>query len=130
MNRKRILMIGILLVAPTAIAQQPAPHTDHANQEQQSQGGVPTVDQHLKLLSEKLDLTADQQTKALPILQEMQDSTQKFMQDENMSLDERRDNAKTARYKADRKLRVILTDEQKKKLDQLEEEWHSGMHGE
>jgi Spy/CpxP family protein refolding chaperone len=123
-------MIGILLVAPTAIAQQPAPHTDHANQEQQSQGGVPTVDQHLKLLSEKLDLTADQQTKALPILQEMQDSTQKFMQDENMSLDERRDNAKTARYKADRKLRVILTDEQKKKLDQLEEEWHSGMHGE
>lgn len=125
MNRVRILAIATLLALALPLAAQPASTSGEA----QAAGSMPSVENHVKVLAEKLDLTSDQQDKAKPILQEMQDATQKYMQDESMSPDERRDYAKTGRYKADRKLRQILTDEQKKKLDQIEEEMHSGSHG-
>ena len=83
----------------------------------------------MALLTEKLDLSSDQQAKVKPILQKMDDSAEKFLQDESMSLNERMDNVKACRYKADREVRKILSDEQKKKLDQLEEEMPSGLHG-
>jgi Spy/CpxP family protein refolding chaperone len=128
MNRLRLLAIATMLtlalpMAALRAAQQPSTSGDA------QAAAMPSVEQHLKVLAEKLDLTSDQQDKTKPILQEMQDATQKYMQDESMSRDERRDYAKASRYKADRKLRLILTDEQKKKLDQIEEEWHSVSHG-
>lgn len=46
-----------------------------------------------------------------------------------MSRDERLDNVRACRYKADRELRKMLSDEQKQKLDQLEQEMHPGLHG-
>jgi Spy/CpxP family protein refolding chaperone len=124
MNRVRLLAIATLVTLALPLAARQASNSGDA----QSAGAMPSVEQHLKVLGEKLELTSDQQDKAKPILQEMQDATQKYMQDESMSRDERRDYAKASRYKADRKLRQILTDEQKKKLDQIEEEWHSGSH--
>jgi hypothetical protein len=36
---------------------------------------------------------------------------------------------RASREKADKKIREILNDDQKKKLDQLEHEPHSGLHG-
>ena len=36
---------------------------------------------------------------------------------------------RACREKADKKIREILNDDQKKKLDQLEQEPHSGLHG-
>jgi Spy/CpxP family protein refolding chaperone len=125
MNRLRLLAIATLLTLALPLAAQQA----STSGDTQAASAMPSVEQHLKVLAEKLDLTSDQQDKAKPILQEMQDATQKYMQDESMSRDERRDYAKASRYKADRKLRLTLTDEQKKKLDQIEEEWHSGSQG-
>ena len=46
-----------------------------------------------------------------------------------MSRDERMDNVRASRYKADRQVRKILNDDQKKKLDQLEQEPHPELHG-
>jgi Spy/CpxP family protein refolding chaperone len=115
----------MLLVALTAAAQQ-------ANTSGEAQGGsgsASAIENHMKLLSEKLDLSSDQQAKVKPVLQRMQDATEKFKQDESMSRDERMDNVRASRYKADRDIRKILSDEQKKKLDQLEEELHPGLHG-
>jgi hypothetical protein len=121
MNRFRLLTIGTMLMfALPVVAQQTT--TKHSD-------GVPTVEGHLKVLTEKLALTGDQQAKIKPILQEMHDATQKSMQDESMSRDERMDNVKASRYKADKKLREILNDDQKKKLDQLEQEPHPELHG-
>ena len=121
MNRIRLLAIGIILMfALNAAAQQTTTHPE---------SGVATVEKHLRLLSEKLDLSGDQQAKTKPILQEMQDATQKLMQDESMSRDERLDKVKACRYKADREIRKILSDDQKKKLDQLEEEPYPELHG-
>ena len=126
MNRIRLLALAtILMLALTTVAQQ-ATTTSNGHS---GSDGVSAVEAHLKLLTEKLDLTSDQQAKAKPILQEMQDATEKFMLDESMSRDERMDNVRACRYKADRAMRKMLSDEQKKKLDQLEEEMPHGLHG-
>jgi Spy/CpxP family protein refolding chaperone len=116
MSRLRFLVVSTLVMFALIAVAQPTQNASDA--------AAPSVDRHLQLLSEKLDLTSDQQAKARPILQEMSDSTQKFMQDESMSRDERMDNVKASRYRADRKLREILNEGQKKKLDQLEAESH------
>jgi hypothetical protein len=46
-----------------------------------------------------------------------------------MSQEERMGKVRASREKADKKIREILNDDQKKKLDQLEHEPHSGLHG-
>lgn len=117
MNRVRIA-IGILLLFALAVFAQEA-HNGRGHT-------MPSVDQHLKMLSEKLDLTADQQAKARPILQEMTDGAQKAMNDPSLPQEERTKNAHAVMQQADKKLRTILTDEQKTKLDEMEQ---SQMHG-
>lgn len=128
MSRFRVLAIGILSIAAlTATAQQTTAGTGTHNQHNVQSG--PTVEQHLKVLSEKLNLTSDQQAKAKPILQEMHDSMLKVSQDTSLTHEERMDKVRPLREKADKQLREILTDEQKQKLDQLEHEPHSNLHG-
>jgi Spy/CpxP family protein refolding chaperone len=132
MNRFRLVAIGaILVVALTTVAQQTT--TGGADKNEHGQGSgqnhVPGVEQHMKLLTDKLDLTAVQQTKVKPILQEMHDTTQKAVQDESISNDQRMANVGTARVKADKQIREILNDDQKKQLDQLEREPHPELHG-
>jgi Spy/CpxP family protein refolding chaperone len=120
MNRVRLVAIGtIVMLALTVVAQQTT----------RPGGGVPTVQGHLKVLTENLDLSGDQQAKIKPILQELHDGTLKVVQDKSMSTEERQDNMMAWREKADKKIRKILNDDQKKKLDQLEHEPHSGLHG-
>jgi Spy/CpxP family protein refolding chaperone len=94
-----------------------------------SQSGVPNVEQHLKVLTEKLDLTDDQQTRIKPIIQEMNDATQKVMQDESISREKRLDNARPWLERADKEIREMLNNDQKKRLDRLEHEWHPELHG-
>ncbi len=59
MNRIRLLAIGTMLMfALTTVAQQTTTNSDaHGG----SGGGVPTPQGHLKVLTEKLALTGDQQ---------------------------------------------------------------------
>jgi Spy/CpxP family protein refolding chaperone len=116
MNRNRLLAIATALaLALPAIAQESAiPPAHH----------LPTVDQHLKVLSEKLNLTADQQEKARPILKEMQDAMQKVMNDKSLTPEQMHEQMRPARAKADKEMREFLTDEQKKTLDELESHPH------
>jgi Spy/CpxP family protein refolding chaperone len=130
MNRIRIFTIVIaLLIANGAFAQSAPAHNDSGQQGSGRGHAIPTAEEQLKLLSERLELTGDQQAKVKPILQELHDATQKFLQDESMSHDERMDNVRASHYKADRKVREVLNDDQKKKLDQLEQEQHAELHG-
>jgi len=121
MNHIRLLAIGAMVIfSLTVVAQQTTPkHGD----------GVPTVETHLKVLTEKLDLSGAQQTKIKPILQELHNATEKLVQDKSMSSEDRMDKVRDSHYKADKKIRGILNDDQKKKLDQLESEPHSELHG-
>jgi hypothetical protein len=138
MNRFRLIAIGtMILFALSIVAQQAATQVDRpadgAAKNEHSQGGVnsgvPSVEDHLKMLSEKLALTADQQTKARPILQEMHDTAQKVMQNQKISDQERTSKLRACHLRADKKMREILNDDQKKKLDQLEQDAHMDLHG-
>ncbi len=112
MNRRHFLTIaGVVAFALPAIAQPSASPPAHH---------VPTVDGHLKALSDKLDLSAEQQEKARPILQQMHAAMQKTTNDANLSSDQMHEQMHSARVKADKELRPILSEEQKKKLDDLE----------
>ena len=126
MNRIPLLAIGILLMfASVMLAQQPAAPGKDAAQSH----GLPDVEEQLKVLTEKLNLTAAQQAKVRPIMQDLHDATEKLMQDKGMSREERLDKIRPRRYAADKHIREILNDDQKKKLDQYLQGPHREMHG-
>ena len=90
---------------------------------------MPDVDQHLKILSAKLDLSAEQQEKARPILIAMQDAMQKDMDDKSLTPDQMHAKMHSDFMKADGKLRTFLGEEQKTKLNAMEAEMHHGKQG-
>jgi hypothetical protein len=123
MNRLRVFAVAIVLMfALGAVAQQSTTTPDaHAV-------AVAPVEQHLKVLSDKLGLTADQQDKVRPILQEMHDGSQKIADDQSLTPDQREAAMGPVFMKADKAVREFLTDDQKKKLDEMEVQMHSGSH--
>jgi periplasmic protein CpxP/Spy len=132
MDRIRLFAIGTLMMfALTAGAQQSA--TASAGTEKPNHGSTQNstdpVEQHLKKLSEQLNLSPDQEDRVRPILQEMHDSMAKAEQDQSLSDEQRMAQKHAAFMKADGQIRPILNDDQKKTLDQLEQQMHPEMHG-
>jgi hypothetical protein len=129
MNRFRLLALGTtLLFALTTVAQQATSSSTKATAAG-DHPSVPTAEGQLTFLTGKLGLTSDQQEKLKPILRELHDATVKLVQDESMSRDESLGKVRDARYAADKKIRAILSDDQKQKLDQVEQEPHPELHG-
>jgi hypothetical protein len=128
MNRIRVLAIGsVLLIAPGR-AQKSAPTGEPAKGA--AQGVVlPDVGDQLTVLTQKLDLSVDQQPKIKTVLQELHDASQKLMQDESTSHEELLSKVRPLRVNAEKKIREILNDDQKKKLDQYLQDPHAEMHG-
>lgn len=108
----------MLTLGITAAAQQTTPSS-----------AAPTVQNQLRVLTEKLDLTRDQQTKIKPILDQLHEAAVKIMQDDSLSREERLAKARPWFYQTDRKIREVLNDDQKKKLDRYEQGPHPEMHG-
>jgi hypothetical protein len=134
MNRFRLLAFGAMLIAAWTAPAQQAPTApvgvDKGNNGQPSaEDGAPTVEQQLNVLAEKLDLTADQQARITPILRDLHDATLKLMQDTTLSREERLALVRPQRYKANEQIHEILSEDQKKKLDQYLGGPHSEMHG-
>jgi len=129
MNRIRLLAIGsMLLIAPAMLAPQTAQTGGPAKGA--AQGVVlPDVGDQLKVLTQKLDLSVDQQPKVKTILQELHDASLKLLQAENPSQDELLRKVRPLRMNADKKIREILSDDQKQKLDQYLQGPHAEMHG-
>ena len=129
MNRIRFLAIGsMLLIAPAMLAQQTAPTGGAAKGTAQAVG-LPDVGDQLKVLTLKLDLSVDQQPKVKTILQELRDASLRLMQDENISQGELLSKVRPLRMNADKEIREVLTNDQKKKLDLYLQGPHSEMHG-
>ena len=136
---RRLTIVVALLFATGTFAQSGQGHDGSTHQGSgegvsQSHGrgaghGMPTVEEQLKVLTEKLSLTGDQQAKVKTILQELHDATQKPMRDESISREERLARVRALREKADKRIRGILNDDQNKKLDQLEQGPHPELHG-
>jgi len=129
-----VLTAGIMLiVALAAPAQQTAMRPGSADKGEHGQSAaqddVPIVGQMLKVLTEKLDLTGDQQARITPILQKLHDTQLKLVEDKSLSREERLAKVRPQRDKADKQIRKILTNDQKKKLDQFLQGPHPEMHG-
>ncbi len=132
MNRCRLLPLGTILVfVLTAHAQQVTTSADRSTKTVSGgeHAGVPTIETQLKVLTEKLALTADQQDKIKPILRDLHDATERLMRDTSLSREERLAKVRPERNKADERIRADLNEEQKKKLDEYEQGPHSEMHG-
>jgi protein CpxP len=128
MNHFRLFVIQTMLMfALISMAQQTASTPAAADKQERGQPvaqSADPVDQHLRLLSEKLGLSIDQQAKIRPILQQMFDTRQKLTQDNSLSNEAREEKERTLHEKASKQARKFLNDDQKKKLDQLEQEPH------
>ena len=116
MNRVRTIWIAVVMMWAFAVGAQ------------QWSSDPSAVQRHVQVLGDKLGLTADQRTKITPMLQEMHDAAAKAQQDQSLSDDERNSQVMAAQKKADGKIRTVLNDDQKKKLDELEAEMHQ-QHG-
>jgi Spy/CpxP family protein refolding chaperone len=131
MNQIRLFAIGTLMMfALTAGAQQTAGAPTGVEKENHSstQNSTDPVESHLKKLSEQLSLTSNQESQVRPILQEMHDTMGNAEKNQSLSDDERKAQMHAAFMKADGQIREVLTDDQKKTLDQLEQQMHPGMH--
>jgi Spy/CpxP family protein refolding chaperone len=132
MNRS-IALGTTLLIALAVPAQQavagPAGAQGDGQSQSATQDDVPVVGQMLKVLTEKLDLTAEQQARITPILQRLRDIQQALVQERSLSREERLAKMRPHRYKANEDIRQILTDTQKEKLDQYLQGPHPQMHG-
>jgi Spy/CpxP family protein refolding chaperone len=134
MNRFYALVFGtILIFALNVSAQQPATERVSSDKSQpgqpSTQDDVPTAGEQLKVLTNKLDLTDDQQAKIKPILEGLHDATIKISQDQNLSREERLAKVRPIRYRAHDQISAILNEEQKKKLEQFMQGPHAEMHG-
>lgn len=117
-------IVSISMVAFAALGQET--NVKHGGATPDS---LPAALEQLKLLSGKLDLTAEQRIKINPIMQQLHDATLSIMQDQTLSRDQRLDKVRPQRLLADKKIREILSAEQKRKLDEYEAGPHPEMHG-
>jgi len=122
MNRVRSLVVASLFLI-TFAAYAAAGTT--AKPEQQNAASA--VDQHMQMLTARLDLTDDQQSKIKPVVQQMLESRQKLLDDKSLTDEQRHQKMHALHDEAISQVREYLTDEQNKKLDELNAE-HEKQH--
>jgi periplasmic protein CpxP/Spy len=109
-----------------------------ARTSQESQAPVPnkhvgmhhngeSVDQHLQMLSEKLNLTDDQKAKLKPILQDQMQQMKTVHEDSSLSPEQKRTKMKSIHESFHDQINAVLTPEQQTKFKQMQQE-HMGKH--
>jgi periplasmic protein CpxP/Spy len=118
---RKISLLAVCALAAVAFAQQNPP-AQGGGEDQGRRRGMPSVEDQVKGLTEKLSLTDDQQAKVKTILEDTRGQMQKVMQDESMSREDKMAKGRSLRETANGKIRDVLTDEQKKKFDDMQKE--------
>lgn len=122
--------LGSALVCGAAEEKKPAATTGAPAVERPAPPGGPgggrgqQAEQRLKMLAERLSLTADQQARLKPLLAEETKKMQELRQDTTVQGQERRDKMTKLREDSRKKLKdaKILTDDQWKKWDEVQAE--------
>jgi len=125
MNRRTFAAGALLLFVIPAFPQQPAADIAAVT----DSDGIPTVAAQMRLLSTRLELSDDQQGRLQPILQDLHNATVKALHDESSSPQDRMASVHAERLRTDKRIRDFLTDDQKRRLDQVEQEPHPELHG-
>src|SRR5215467_15401563 len=106
------------LFALAAFAQQNPPANEGGEHHQgQKAHNMPTADDLMKEFTAKLNLTADQQAKLKPILDEHLQQAQDLRKDTSLSKEDSRAKMAAIHNDLHAKVREVLTDEQKTKFD-------------
>ena len=129
-------LLAICAFAISALAQQTPPadtHEGHGQGQGQGQGmghKMPSVDEMVQTMTEKLSLTEDQKTKVTKIAEGVHKKMDGVMNDQSLSREDRMAKMRAAHNDAMAQVRPILNDDQKKKLDEWQKEMHdhNGMH--
>ena len=115
---KTIAAGAALFIVMSAQAQHPgAPASAQSTEAMQAR--VMAADEHLQALLTKLSLTADQQSRVIRVLYELQDETMRIVENEKLSRDEQRTQIKALRSMAHTHIYASLNDEQKNTLDEF-----------
>ncbi len=108
----------------------------YAQQDTMSQGGPPaghhmmSPDQRLQHMTKMLNLTADQQQKIKPILENESTQMQSLHQDTSMSRDDRMSKMQQIRQGTNEQINGVLTPEQQQKFQQMQAQQREHMgHG-
>jgi Spy/CpxP family protein refolding chaperone len=79
-----------------------------------------SAEQHLQVLSEKLNLTDDQKAKLKPILQDQMQQMKAVREDSSLSEDQRRAKMKSIHESLHDQINAVLTPEQQAKFKQMQ----------
>ena len=78
-----------------------------------------SVDDQIKHLSKKLDLSADQQTKLKPILEDQRKQMEAIHSDSSLSREDRMTKMQALRQSSDTQIKSVLNDDQQKSFDKM-----------
>jgi Spy/CpxP family protein refolding chaperone len=90
-------------------------------------GMMPSVDDQIKHLTKKLNLSADQQTKLKPILEDQRKQMDAIHNDASLSREDRFSKMQTLRQSSDTEIKGVLNEDQQKSFDKMREEQHDRM---
>ena len=111
-------------VTGTAFAQDtppPPPDQGQAGAPQGGRGMRMDPDRQLAHLTSALNLTTDQQSQIKPLLVDRQQKMQALMQNESLSQEDRRAQARTVSQGTNNSIKALLTDDQKQKFDAMQQ---------
>ncbi|MFZ0864524.1 MAG: hypothetical protein ABR881_30145 [Candidatus Sulfotelmatobacter sp.] len=120
---------GLMIVGQTSQALQAAP----AAQEHGAMGGpAMTPESRLKMLTEKLNLTEDQQAKLKPVLEDESKQMKALHDDTSLAPADKRAKMKELHESSTEKINAVLTPDQQAKWKQMKQEMmekHKEMKG-
>ena len=88
---------------------------------------MPGVDDQIKHLSKKLNLSDDQQAKLKPILEDQRKQMEAIHNDSSLSREDRFSKMQALRQSSDAQIKSVLTEEQQKSLDKMRAEQQDRM---
>ena len=101
----------------------PAPATPSGkpglSAQQPSQAQMSNIDEQVKILSDQLNLTPDQQSKTKNILMDQHQQAMTLVQDSSMPREQKMEKIHSLRETTIAKVRQLLNDDQKSKFDQM-----------
>jgi Spy/CpxP family protein refolding chaperone len=118
MKVSRFLLLAAVLVASIAALAQ----MGGMGQGGGRRGQMPSVDDRVQQLTKQLDLNSDQQKQVRGILQDQMDQMSKLRNDNSTPREEKRSKMMQIHQSAMDKVRAVLTDDQKKKFDTLQQQ--------
>ena len=85
----------------------------------------PSVDEQVKRLADRLNLSDDQQSKIKPILEDQRQQMTSLREDTSLSREDRMSKMRRIRESTTSKISAILNDDQKKQYEAMQQEMRS-----